>query len=89
MSDAVYKDDDNEGPYAWYYPNGQLCVQIHYHHDTRQGKYEAYFENGNKKKEGQYISGDPEGEWYIYDKTGKLAETLYYANDELYDIRKN
>jgi len=78
---------DFEGSYKSYFENGKPKEVINYNNDERNGLYEAYFENGNKRKTGQFLAGFAQGEWLIYDQTGKLVNTLYYDNDEIYDIK--
>jgi antitoxin component YwqK of YwqJK toxin-antitoxin module len=51
------------------------------------GPFNSYFPTGQKEMEGNYISNKKTGKWLVYNQTGKVIETLFYSNDELYDIK--
>lgn len=85
--EKMFVNGDFEGSYKSYYQNGKPKEVINYRNDERNGTYEAYFENGQKRKRGQFLAGYAQGEWLIYNETGKLVNTLYYDNDEIYDIK--
>lgn len=87
MAEKLFVKGNFEGPYKEFHENGNLKELINYHNGERDGKYELYSENGKKQKEGQNICGQDEGEWHIYNEAGKLVNTLYYYNDEIYDIK--
>jgi uncharacterized protein len=87
MRESNFVKGDFEGAFKFYYENGVLKELINFHNDERNGQYELYFENGKKQKEGQFIAGQAQGEWHVYNETGKLVNTLYYDNDEIYDIK--
>jgi len=82
-----FVNGDFEGTYKSYFINGKAKEVINYHNDERNGAYEAYFENGRVHKKGQFLAGGAHGEWLIYNETGKLVNTLYYDNDEIFDIK--
>ena len=85
--EKTFVNGDFEGSYKSYFENGKPKEVINYNNDERNGEYEAYFENGKKRKTGQFLAGFAQGEWLVYDQTGKLVNTLYYDNDEIYDIK--
>ena len=87
MYRKMFKNGDFEGPFKSYYANGKPKEVINFHNDERNGPYALYYENGQKRKTGQYIAGQAYGEWLIYDEAGKLVNTIYYDNDEIYDIK--
>ena len=58
-----------------------------YKNDSRNGHFTSYYETGVKEMEGEYLADKKTGKWSVYDKTGKLTETLFYENDEIYEIR--
>lgn len=87
MAEKLFVKGNFEGVYKEFHENGNLKELINYHNDERDGKYELYFENGKKQIDGQNIANQDEGEWHIYNEAGKLVNTIYYYNDEIYDIR--
>jgi uncharacterized protein len=87
FAEKMFLKGNFEGQYKEFHENGNLKELINFHNDEREGKYELYFENGKKKKEGQDVAGQDEGEWHFYNEAGKLVNTIYYSNDEIYDIK--
>jgi len=87
MSDRMFSNGNLEGIFKYYFENGNLQELITFENDERHGSYELYFENGKKQMTGQYIASQEEGAWNIYNQTGKLVNTIYYDNDEIYDIK--
>lgn len=87
MAEKGFKNDELEGSVRTYYANGTLKEVQNYYNDENQGPYEYYHENGKLRLSGQHLAGKKDGEWKEYDQTGKLVNTLYYCNDEIYDIK--
>jgi len=87
MSERVFSNGNLEGVLKSYFENGNQQELITFKNDERDGLYELYFENGKKQIAGQYLAGQEEGTWSIYNQAGKLVNTLYYDNDEIYDIK--
>ncbi len=87
MRERIFVNDYLEGTDMHYYENGKLQECIEFRNGERNGNYISYFENGLKEMEGKYTADKKMGKWSVYDKVGKLIETLYYENDELYDIQ--
>ncbi|MBK7214801.1 MAG: hypothetical protein IPH88_16205 [Bacteroidales bacterium] len=78
---------DYEGVCNIYYDNGKLKESMTYLRDQLSGPYALYYITGLKHKEGRHLENQESGEWNIYNAAGKLAETLYYSNGDMYDIK--
>jgi antitoxin component YwqK of YwqJK toxin-antitoxin module/Tfp pilus assembly protein PilF len=87
MSDKMFSNGNLEGVYKNYFENGNLQELVTFKNDERHGLYELHYESGKKQMTGQYIAGQEEGTWSIYDQADKLISTIYYDNDEIYDIK--
>ena len=48
------KDDKEDGPWKFYYDNGQLRYEGTYKNGKRDGPYKYYNENGQLQEEGNY-----------------------------------
>jgi antitoxin component YwqK of YwqJK toxin-antitoxin module len=82
-----YVNDYREGQSKYYYENGILKELYNWKNETMTGPFNSFFPTGQKEMEGNYISNKKTGKWIVYNQTGKVIETLFYSNDELYDIK--
>jgi antitoxin component YwqK of YwqJK toxin-antitoxin module len=82
-----YVNDYREGQSKYYYENGILKELYNWKSGSMTGTFNSYFPNGQKEMEGNYISNKKTGKWLVYNQSGKLIETLSYADDELYEIK--
>ena len=82
-----YVNDYREGQSKYYYENGILKELYNWKNGTMTGPFNSYFPTGQKEMEGNYISNKKTGKWLVYNQSGKVIETLFYSNDELYDIK--
>jgi len=87
MRERIFINDALTGTYKYYYANGKLKEASEYKNDSRNGHFTSYHETGVKEMEGEYLADKKTGKWSVYDKTGKQTETLFYENDEIYEIR--
>ena len=62
-----------DGPFEWYYDNGQLSSRVIFKDGERDGPYEFYHENGQLGLKMNYKDGEPEdGLFESYDENGQL-----------------
>jgi antitoxin component YwqK of YwqJK toxin-antitoxin module len=87
LREITYVDDYREGITKYYFENGTIKETCDWFNGDRNGRYISYFANGKKKIEGNYLANKKSGKWLTYNETGKTVETLYYANNELYEIK--
>lgn len=85
LRELNYVDDYLEGTSKYYYENGILKESCNWHNGGKTGPYILYYPDGGKELEGNYLSGMRTGKWLVYNEAGKIVETLYYANDEIYE----
>ncbi len=86
LRETSYVNDYRDGQSKYFYENGKVMEVADWSNGCHNGRYTSYYVNGQKEKEGNYIAGKKQGKWIVYDETGKPVETLYYDNDELYEI---
>jgi len=93
----TYVDDDFEGPYKSYFPNGQIKQEGQYINGAMNQLWKYYYpngqmkeavhfsnnveENGQLKAEGTYANENREGVWKVYHPNGVLEEEATYKND--------
>ncbi len=62
--------DEKHGPWATWYPSGQMRLQGEYRHDQEHGKFTWWHSNGQKAAEGVYDNGDQKQEWTWWHQNG-------------------
>jgi antitoxin component YwqK of YwqJK toxin-antitoxin module/Tfp pilus assembly protein PilF len=87
LRELSYVNDYREGLSNYYYENGKLKESCEWLNGSKSGHYNSFFSTGQKELEGNYLANKKLGKWLVYNETGKIVETLYYENDELYDIK--
>ncbi len=69
-----------EGPWTWYYPNGDMGIEGSYRNNKRHGKYTSWYENGQKHEEGEYRNGKKRGKWPSWHENGQKYEEGEYKD---------
>jgi antitoxin component YwqK of YwqJK toxin-antitoxin module len=67
---VTFKNGKAHGPWASYYPNGQLWEKGNYKDGKREGPSVEYYDNGRNGQlvnKGNYKDGKKEGPWAFYD----------------------
>ena len=85
-----FKEDKREGPYKYYFKNGQLSQKGNYKEGFQDGLWVDYHENGNLNCEGSYKPngernwnpniGIKHGLWKWYYENGQLESEGEYKN---------
>ena len=86
LREINYVNDYREGLTKHCYENGSIHELTNWQNGSKDGNYALYFSNGKKAIEGKYHAGKKYGKWLFFNETGKLIETLSYADDEVYEI---
>jgi antitoxin component YwqK of YwqJK toxin-antitoxin module len=60
---VTLKDEESDGPYEWYYQNGQLQTKATYVAGQLDGPIELYNENGQLLSKGTLNMSEKCGEW--------------------------
>lgn len=69
-----------EGPWEFFYANGQKMLEARYTDGVENGAYVSYRENGVPYFRGFYINGKRANIWEFYDEEGNLAGTKDFDN---------
>ena len=64
------KDGKREGPWVYYYDNGQLDNKGVYENGRKEGPWVSYWSNGQLSYKGVFKNGRKEGPWVSYNKDG-------------------
>ena len=79
---AVFGDGKKEGPYEYYYENGQLKRKTFFINDKIDGPYEEYYNNGQLKIKTAFKQGKYHGALEMYFKDGQLQGKGALINGE-------
>lgn len=86
LREIDYVNDYREGQSKYYYETGKIKEICTWLNGARQGHYTSFYANGQTEMDGEYLSNKKHGKWLVYNEMGKLNKTLYYEDDELYEI---
>lgn len=86
LREINYVNDYREGQSKYYYETGKIKEVCGWLNGARHGHFTSFYANGQKETEGEYLSNKKQGKWLTYNETGKITQTLYYEDDELYEI---
>ena len=75
------KDGVLDGPYEYYFANGQLSAKGVYTNDKDNGPYEKYFKNGQLEEIGTYKYDEKIGLFKRYSENGNLIEELTFIDE--------
>ena len=75
-----YKDGVEDGPWEYYYKNGQLEEKGTYKNKKRNGPWETYHDNGQLKEKGTYKDDNLDGPEEFYYENGQLKEKTFYKD---------
>ena len=74
------KNGNKEGPWEFYYENGQVEEKGDYKNGKREGPWVYYYSNGQLVSKGTYKNGKEEGPWVYYWDNGQLGSKGDYKN---------
>ena len=75
-----YKDRKLDGPWIWYYKNGQKGWEGRFRDGKREGLWTGWYKNGQKRWEGRYKDGKKEGLWTNWHVEGKVVGQTRYKD---------
>lgn len=76
---ATRGQDERNGPFVVWHPNGQPARQGEYRYNLPVGDITYWFTNGQKQMEGKYRDGKQDGGWTWYHTNGQKAIAGHYA----------
>jgi uncharacterized protein len=77
-----YTDNELEGSYILYHPNGQTLLTVNKSYGYDDGKKTRYYADGKLHKEEYFILGNNHGSLKQYYPNGQLQREDWYYNDE-------
>ncbi len=73
-------DGLQEGPWTWWYENGQKAQEAVFDFGKEEGPWTWWYENGQKGVEGVYKNGKKEGTWTWWQANGQKAMEGAFKN---------
>jgi antitoxin component YwqK of YwqJK toxin-antitoxin module len=83
--ECVYKDDNIEGLYSYFYENGQKAMEGNFVHGVKEGAFIEYHPNGKKKFSYSYFKNQLNDSWqeFYNEENSPIAIEKIYKNGEL------
>jgi antitoxin component YwqK of YwqJK toxin-antitoxin module len=69
-----------DGPWSWWYINGQLQMAGQFKEGIPVGKFTWWYQNAQKQAEGEYIDGQMHGLWITWHQNGLKQSQGEYEN---------
>jgi len=66
-SQGRFKNGKKDGPWTYYYNNGQLRVKGSFKSGEYEGLWVSFYRDGKVERKGEYKNNKMEGRWVIYD----------------------
>lgn len=73
QSQGIMINDQRQGKWVFYHPNGKVQVEALFVEGVENGAYNIYRESGIPLIRGFYINGQRAGVWEFYDPEGNLS----------------
>jgi len=76
ITEQTFKNDTIQHGYLrqYYFPSGQLELEVTFKEGVKQGTTKAYYKSGNTKIKGYYNKGEIDGVYLQYYESGNLKE---------------
>ena len=78
-----FKNGKREGPWAWYFEDGQLEAKGDFSNGEMQGPWLVYYKTRKLRFKGAFKNGEPEGPHVWYFDDGKLWNKGDYKNGKM------
>ena len=80
---GTIRNGKKEGPWVYYYSNGQLSYKVTYKDNKKEGRWvHYYFLNGQVSSRGDYKDGKKDGTWVYYHSNGQLSYKVTYKDNK-------
>jgi antitoxin component YwqK of YwqJK toxin-antitoxin module len=83
LEESEWKDDQPEGIYRAFYPDGKPYLECMYRSGKRYGLCVSYYRSGTREVEAWYENNLPEHPWKYYDEDGNIRFVLQYRKGVL------
>jgi hypothetical protein len=77
------KNGKREGPWIFYWKNGQLMSKGNYKNGKEEGSWVHYEENGQLSSKGNFKNGKKNGYWVTYRESGQVWTKGNYNSDSM------
>lgn len=77
-----YKDDNPEGTFTSYHPNGKVQTTGEYKNTSRNGEWKEFYEDGTIRKIYHYEDDQLDSTYTNYWENGKIKSRSIYKNDK-------
>lgn len=81
VEEGNYLNNEKNGLWKRYWPNGAVRSEIYYEHGKPQGPYKLYYSNGKLEEVGRWQGGKLTDRFQRYHDTGILKEDLTYDSE--------
>jgi antitoxin component YwqK of YwqJK toxin-antitoxin module len=81
VEEGAYLNDEKEGLWKRYYPNGAVRSEIYYQVGKPEGPYKLYYANGKVEETGRWHDGKLTDRFQRYHSNGILKEALTYNQE--------
>ena len=81
VEEGVYLNNEREGMWKRYYPNGAVRSEISYQSGKPEGPYKLYYANGKVEETGRWHDGKQTDRFQRYHSNGILKEELSYDQE--------
>lgn len=81
VEEGTYLNDEKEGLWKRYYPNGAVRSEIYYQYGKPEGPYKLYYANGKVEETGRWHDGKLTDRFQRYHSNGILKEELTYDKE--------
>jgi antitoxin component YwqK of YwqJK toxin-antitoxin module len=81
VEEGAYVNNEKEGVWKRYWPNGAMRSEISYEHGKPEGPYKLYFANGTKEETGRWHDGKLTDRFQRYQSNGIIKEDLTYDKE--------
>jgi antitoxin component YwqK of YwqJK toxin-antitoxin module len=81
VEEGTYLNNEKEGLWKRYWPNGVIRSEIHYENGKPQGPYKLYYANGKLEESGRWHEGKLADRFQRYHSNGIIKEDLKYDSE--------
>ncbi len=78
-SSGAFVKGKKQGPWTWWYRNGNKRSFGAFEADLRTGPWTIWHDNGRKESQGRFKADTPDGRWTAWDPEGRMESQGAYA----------
>ena len=81
VEEGAYLNNEKEGLWKRYWPNGMIRSEVYFEHGKPQGPYKTYYANGKLEESGRMHDGKLTDRFQRYHSNGIMKEDLKYDGE--------